>query len=391
MRKILYLTCLIFLVCFFTASSYLKAMNPQLLTPSTFKYDPDKMLVGIDVFNEGWSYNPGDTLFFTPLLSSGVSDVIFVVLSSTMRDAVAGANGVYKPYGNVYRLIIGKGGWLTSLAYSVDNSSILNDYRSAGLPKPRAGDIKYAPKSGTTYWVRFTDKPLQLSFGIGTVAGQNVVHTWDIPNRTVPTPRYFGFGGLRSPVKIEKISIIRASAEKKLTEAQASAARALVAAKAIDVIVRNAINAAMAQTGIGNQIAALNSIVTNPTYATATVSVTTQNVFTTAIMNVGGNYIYTNLNALNVLYSQIQSKTKLYFVDKINIGNTINPYLNSIGGNLVNFQTLLTNALKTKLLAGSVGKTGTNMYFINTVLIPAINKLIYLNQQYSLIPAPVLF
>jgi hypothetical protein len=152
-----------------------------------------------------------------------------------------------------------------------------------------------------------------------------------------------------------------------------------------DAPVLSAISIAMASSGISNQVAALNLVAVKANAATNTTSFSsvTQNAFAAAIMNVGGSYINTNVSALTAFYNTIKAKTTLTISDKTNIKSTIAPYITSVGGNIANFAALLTNSLKTNLLTGPVATSGTQMYFVNTVLISAVNMLVYLSNKSS--------
>ncbi len=183
-----------------------QAATPQPLTPSSFTYPANSKTV---TFNSGWTYTPGDTLFFTPALPSGLSDVV-IVLSATQDQT-----------GNVYKLAIGRdGGVRASLVYKSDYSTFLSDdsilvgtsYQGKGN-----ADIAYNLVSGQTYWVQYLASDASLStplptlaLGTGNVAGQNVVCKWKITNPIVPTPQYIGFGGWSNEVDFTNISVIRA-------------------------------------------------------------------------------------------------------------------------------------------------------------------------------------
>jgi hypothetical protein len=129
----------------------------------------------------------------------------------------------------------------------------------------------------------------------------------------------------------------------------------------------------------------LNSIATNSAYKNAKVLASTQTAFATAIMAVGGTYINNKLSALVAFYTKIYNEIKaiktLSAKEKVNIKNTIAPYIINIGGNIGKFNQLLTNSLNTKLLTGPKTAKKTQMYFVNTTLIPALNLLNYLNSK----------
>jgi hypothetical protein len=153
----------------------------------------------------------------------------------------------------------------------------------------------------------------------------------------------------------------------------------------IDQQITNAIAAAMANSTIAGKITALNAIATNSTYKTATVLPATQMAFATAIMAVGGTYIYgsngANANALVAFYTKMKKIKKLTAAEKASIKKTIVPYITSIGGNISNFNNLLTNSLNTTLLTGPATVSGTQKYFVKNTLIALINLLQWLNQK----------
>jgi hypothetical protein len=167
----------------------------------------------------------------------------------------------------------------------------------------------------------------------------------------------------------------------------------------IDQQITTAITAALANSTIAGKITALNAITTNSAYKTATVLPATQTAFATAIMAVGGTYIYgsngANANALVAFYTKMKKIKKLTAAEKASIKKEIAPYIKNIGGNtssynqshykqsLTNFNNLLINSLGTTLLTGPKTTAGTDMYFVNTVLIPAVVKLQWLNTSIS--------
>ncbi len=179
----------------------------QQSVSTSFTYPAKSQTV---TFNPGWTYNPGDALFFTATLPSGLSDVV-VVLSAEQDQN-----------GNVYRLAFGRdGGVRTSLVYKSDYSTFLSD--DSILVGTNMGhgndDIAYTLVSGQTYWVQYLDKDTSitpqlptLTLGTGNVANpKTVVCKWKITNPIVPTPKYFGLGGWDCEVDFTNISVSRAS------------------------------------------------------------------------------------------------------------------------------------------------------------------------------------